>query len=45
MIIFPRETHGLHSSGEPWFRVERLQHIVAWFDHWLLGINHPELWT
>ncbi len=42
MIIFPRESHGLHAAGEPWHRVERLQHIMAWFDQWLLGITHPE---
>ena len=42
MIIFPREGHGLHAAGEPWHRVERLQHIMAWFDQWLLGITHPE---
>jgi len=42
MIIFPREAHGLHAAGEPWHRVERLHHIMAWFDQWLLGINHPE---
>jgi hypothetical protein len=22
--------------------VERLQHIVGWFDHWLLGVAKPE---
>jgi len=42
MVIFPRETHELSRSGEPWHRVERLEHIVAWFDKWLMGIPHPE---
>ena len=42
MIIFPRENHGLHASGEPWHRVERLQHILAWFEQWMKGVPHPE---
>lgn len=42
MVIFPRETHELSRSGEPWHRVERLEHIVGWFDKWMLGARHPE---
>jgi dipeptidyl aminopeptidase/acylaminoacyl peptidase len=42
MVKFPRETHELSRSGEPWHRVERLQHIVGWFDHWLKGVSKPE---
>lgn len=37
MVKFPGETHNLSRSGGPWHRVERLQHIVAWFDRYLLG--------
>jgi dipeptidyl aminopeptidase/acylaminoacyl peptidase len=37
MIRFPRETHELSRSGEPWHRVERLRHIVGWMDQWLQG--------
>ena len=37
MVRFPRETHELSRSGEPWHRVERLQHIVGWMDQWLHG--------
>ena len=37
MVRFPNENHELSRSGEPWHRVERLQHIVGWFDKWLLG--------
>ena len=33
----PRETHELSRSGEPWHRIERLQHIVGWMDQWLQG--------
>ncbi|HTR22977.1 MAG TPA: S9 family peptidase [Terriglobales bacterium] len=42
MVMFPRETHELSRSGEPWHRVERLDYIVGWFDKWLLGVPHPE---
>jgi len=37
MVRFPRETHELSRSGEPWHRIERLQHIVGWMDRWLQG--------
>jgi dipeptidyl aminopeptidase/acylaminoacyl peptidase len=42
MVIFPRETHELSRSGEPWHRIERLDHIMGWFDKCLMGIPHPE---
>jgi dipeptidyl aminopeptidase/acylaminoacyl peptidase len=42
MVVFPRETHELSRSGEPWHRIERLDHIVGWFDEWLMGLPHPE---
>jgi len=42
MVVFPRETHELSRSGEPWHRIERLEHIVGWFDKWLMGVPHPE---
>ena len=37
MVRFPGETHELSRSGQPWHRVERLQHIVGWFDVYLQG--------
>ena len=37
MVRFPGETHELSRSGKPRHRVERLQHIVGWFDKWLQG--------
>jgi dipeptidyl aminopeptidase/acylaminoacyl peptidase len=37
MVRFPGENHELSRSGKPWHRVERLQHIVGWFDKWLGG--------
>lgn len=42
MVMFPREAHELSRSGEPWHRIERLEHIVGWFDKWLMGVPHPE---
>jgi aminopeptidase N len=37
MVRFPGESHELSRSGRPWHRIERLQHIVGWFDKWVLG--------
>ncbi|HYX68177.1 MAG TPA: S9 family peptidase [Terriglobales bacterium] len=37
MIRFPGESHELSRSGQPWHRVERLEHIVNWFDIYLQG--------
>jgi dipeptidyl aminopeptidase/acylaminoacyl peptidase len=37
MVNFPGETHELSRSGKPQHRIERLQHILGWFDKWLLG--------
>jgi dipeptidyl aminopeptidase/acylaminoacyl peptidase len=42
MVRFPDESHELSRSGKPWHRVERLQNIVGWFDHWLMGVPKPE---
>jgi len=42
MVRFPNESHELSRSGQPWHRVERLQNIVGWFDHWLMGMPKPE---
>lgn len=37
MVRFPGESHDLSRGGKPWHRVERLQHIVNWFDIYLQG--------
>ena len=37
MVRFPNENHDLSRSGKPRHRVERLQHIVGWFDKHVLG--------
>jgi dipeptidyl aminopeptidase/acylaminoacyl peptidase len=42
MVRFPGESHELSRSGQPWHRVERLEHIVGWFDHYLMGVAKPE---
>lgn len=42
MVRFPNEGHELSRSGQPWHRIERLQHIVGWFDKWIMGMPKPE---
>jgi dipeptidyl aminopeptidase/acylaminoacyl peptidase len=37
MVRFPGESHELSRSGKPSHRVERLDHIVAWFDKYTQG--------
>jgi dipeptidyl aminopeptidase/acylaminoacyl peptidase len=41
MVRFPDETHELSRSGKPWHRVERLRHIVGWFDKYVQGKAVP----
>ncbi len=41
MVRFPGESHELSRSGTPKHRVERLDHIVGWFDKYLLGKSMP----
>lgn len=36
MVQFPGESHELSRSGQPRHRVERLKHIINWFDKYLL---------
>jgi dipeptidyl aminopeptidase/acylaminoacyl peptidase len=42
MVRFPRESHELSRSGEPWHRVERLENITDWFDKFLMGKPEPQ---
>ncbi len=42
MVRFPNESHELSRSGQPWHRIERLEHIVGWFDKWIMGVPKPE---
>jgi dipeptidyl aminopeptidase/acylaminoacyl peptidase len=39
MVRFPGEGHNLSRNGQPWHRIERLRHIVGWFDKYLQGKN------
>jgi dipeptidyl aminopeptidase/acylaminoacyl peptidase len=34
-VRYPRSTHELSRSGEPWLLVDRLGRIRQWFSHWL----------
>lgn len=36
LVRYPRSTHELSRSGEPWLLVDRLGRIRQWFAHWLL---------
>ena len=35
-VRYPRSTHELSRSGEPWLLVDRLGRIRQWFDYWLV---------
>jgi dipeptidyl aminopeptidase/acylaminoacyl peptidase len=41
MVRFPEETHELSRSGKPRHRVERLRHILNWFEKYLMDKNVP----
>ncbi len=36
MVRYPRSSHGLSRTGEPWLLVDRLERIRSWFLHWLV---------
>ncbi len=42
MVRFPGEPHELSRSGKPWHRVERLEHILNWFDKYLQDKSMPQ---
>ncbi len=42
MVRFPGENHELSRSGAPSRRVQNQEHILRWFDHWLMGKPAPE---
>ena len=35
-VRYPRSTHELSRSGEPWLLVDRLSRLRQWFAHWLI---------
>jgi dipeptidyl aminopeptidase/acylaminoacyl peptidase len=36
LVRYPRSSHGLSRTGEPWLLVDRLERIRSWFAHWLV---------
>ena len=36
LVRYPRSSHGLSRTGEPWLLVDRLERIKSWFAHWLI---------
>ena len=40
-VRYPRSTHELSRSGEPWLLVDRLGRIRQWFSHWLVNNSTP----
>ena len=41
LVRYPRSSHGLSRTGEPWLLVDRLERIRSWFEHFL--IQNPPL--
>jgi dipeptidyl aminopeptidase/acylaminoacyl peptidase len=37
LVRYPRSTHELSRSGEPWLLVDRLARLRQWFGYWLQG--------
>jgi dipeptidyl aminopeptidase/acylaminoacyl peptidase len=35
-IRYPRSSHGLSRTGEPWLLVDRLGRLRQWFEYWLI---------
>jgi dipeptidyl aminopeptidase/acylaminoacyl peptidase len=40
-VRYPRSTHDLSRTGEPWLLVDRLGRIRQWFDYWLIQGGPP----
>ncbi len=36
LVRYPRSSHGLSRTGEPWLLVDRLERIRSWLAHWLI---------
>ena len=36
LVRYPRSTHDLSRSGEPWLLVDRLGRLRQWFAYWLM---------
>ena len=42
-VRYPRSTHELSRSGEPWLLVDRLGRLRQWFSYWLLDVKPGDL--
>jgi dipeptidyl aminopeptidase/acylaminoacyl peptidase len=40
-VRYPRSTHDLSRTGEPWLLVDRLSRIRQWFTYWLITNPAP----
>jgi dipeptidyl aminopeptidase/acylaminoacyl peptidase len=40
-VRYPRSTHDLSRTGEPWLLVDRLHRLRLWFGHWLAEGGPP----
>jgi len=40
-VRYPRSTHDLSRTGEPWLLVDRLGRLRQWFSHWLTQDDAP----
>ncbi len=38
LVRYPRSSHGLSRSGEPWLLVDRMERLSSWFEHWLIEV-------
>lgn len=36
LVRYPRSSHGLSRTGEPWLLVDRLERLQSWFSYWLI---------
>lgn len=37
LVRYPRSSHGLSRTGEPWLLVDRLERLRTWLVHWLIN--------
>ncbi len=37
LVRYPRSSHGLSRTGEPWLLVDRLERLRSWFVHYLIS--------
>ncbi len=42
LVRYPRSTHDLSRTGEPWLLVDRLGRLRQWFGYWLLDQTAPK---